>query len=148
MACSDRNVYAWYVAEGGGSLLDLRGHDGEVVTLDTSPAHPIAMTYSWDEKSRLWNVHTAEPILVTDWQLTCFDHRGERFAGRTTNTFGISRFEHGDVLRTFYGHAGKSPRGVAISRAQVNPTLKLRLSSLLTRNTRQGVDIVGRGERI
>jgi eukaryotic-like serine/threonine-protein kinase len=101
-------------AESGRRVSTLRGHGAEVVTIEFHPLAPLAVTYSWDETSRLWNVLTGELLMVSPVQSRRFSRDGKWIDFATSDSIGIWRLHHGAIIRTLYGHEGKNPYALSI----------------------------------
>lgn len=101
-------------AETGRSVSTLRGHGAEVVAIDFHPFAPLALTYSWDETSRLWNALTGELLMVVPVQSRRFSRDGQWVDFVSSDSIGIWRLRHGTIVRTLYGHEGKNPYALSI----------------------------------
>jgi serine/threonine protein kinase/WD40 repeat protein len=111
----DRTATVWDVASGE-KVATFRGHQAEVVDVFLSPTANIAVTYSWDETSRLWDVMTGEELLVMGSQAKALSEEGRKLAFTTGSTAGVLEVLHADFLHFLKGHAGKSPNALAIRR--------------------------------
>ncbi len=96
-------------AESGSIVSTLRGHGAEVVTIAFHPSAPLAVTYGWDETSRLWNVATGEMLMVMPVQTRQFSSDGKSIDFFTSDSIGVWRLYHDETVRNLYGHEGKNP---------------------------------------
>jgi WD40 repeat protein len=114
LACGDYRGYLW---EPGRDELRtvLEGHAAEVVEIHLSSSLPLAVTYSWDETTRVWDTETGEELVRISAPPIRVSADGRRMAAHTREYVGTWRLEHGGVLEGLRGHVEKSPRHVAIS---------------------------------
>jgi WD40 repeat protein len=111
----DRTGTVWDAASGE-RITTFRGHQAEVVDVFLSPTAKIAITYSWDETSRLWDVMTGEELLVMGSQAKVFSPDGRTLAFSTGSSAGVMEVLHADFFHFLKGHTGKSPSAMAIRR--------------------------------
>jgi serine/threonine protein kinase/WD40 repeat protein len=110
----DARACVWEVATGR-KVTMLKGHQAEVVDTRFLPDSRIAMTYSWDETTRLWDAFTGEELLAASDRVLNLSRDGKRLSFVTGQKLGIWEVLHGEILHTLHGHTGKSPNELEIS---------------------------------
>jgi eukaryotic-like serine/threonine-protein kinase len=110
----DARACVWEVATGR-KVAALKGHQAEVVDTRFLPDSRIAMTYSWDETTRLWDAFTGEELLAASDRVLNLSRDGKRLSFVTGQKLGIWEVLHAEILHTLHGHTGKSPNDLAIS---------------------------------
>jgi eukaryotic-like serine/threonine-protein kinase len=110
----DARACVWEVATGR-KVATLKGHQAEVVDTRFLPDSRIAITYSWDETTRLWDAFTGEELLAASDRVLNLSRDGKRLSFVTGQKLGVWEVLYGEVLRTLHGHTGKNPRAMGIS---------------------------------
>jgi serine/threonine protein kinase/WD40 repeat protein len=113
-AYSDFSASVWRV-DSGKEAVTLKGHNAEVVEIEFHPSLPLAMTYSWDETSRLWNTVTGKEQLVMQARAMKFSADGRFLSFVKNDSIGVWEVVGGRMFRTLYGHEGKGPLALAVS---------------------------------
>lgn len=98
----------------GAWIQRLAGHQAEVVRAYLHPYLPLALTYAWDETTRLWDTDTGEQLLVENKRAFGFSLDGRRISYQQGSELGVWDVLHGGAATTLHGHTGKSPLAVSL----------------------------------
>jgi len=112
---SDGTAVVWDVRNGI-ALSTLKGHQAEVVRAKFHPRFPLVLTYSWDETTRFWEAYTGRQILSASAQALDFSSDGRFVSFVGGDSLGIWRLRYGETLHTYFGHQGKGPRSLDLTR--------------------------------